>query len=180
MEMTLVPTGFYELPIFKALSREEVDEIGRLANPVDFSDREVLFEQGAPSTHLDIIWEGGVEIARTDLEGDKHVITTIMAKSVVGEMSLMNGQGRSCTGCAVGKTRSYRIRREDFMGLLDLGSLAAYKVTYNLAQVMSGRLRTVDDQLVALMQQRQEQGAEHSRAAEFSDFRQKLFNEWVF
>lgn len=180
MEMTLVPVGFYDLPIFKSLTRDEVDEIGRLAMPLNFRDGEVLFREGHPSNHLDIIWEGAVEIAREDHEGVKQVITVIHAKGVVGEMSLMSGQGRSCTGVAVGATRSYRIRREDFVNLLERGSLAAYKVTYNLAQVMSGRLRTVDAQLVELMHQQQEHAAEQDKHGEFSDFRKKLFNEWVF
>jgi CRP-like cAMP-binding protein len=180
MEMTLVPVGFYDLPIFKALSREEVDEIGRLATPVTFGDGEALFIEGHASAHMDIIWEGGVEISRQDHLGAKQVITTIHAKGVVGEMSLMSGSGRSCTGVAVGSTRSYRIRREDFNALLDRGSLAAYKVTYNLAQVMSGRLRTVDAQLIELLHERKEHAAENDRAAEFSDFRQKLFTEWAF
>lgn len=180
MEMTLVPVGFYDLPIFKGLGREEVDEIGRLAMPQNFSDSEVLFREGHPSNHLDIIWEGAVQIARQDNEGATQVITTIHAKGVVGEMSLMSGQGRSCTGTAVGSTRSYRIRREDFMALLDRGSLAAYKVTYNLAQVMSGRLRTVDAQLVELLHKQQEQDAEQGKQAEFADFRKKLFSEWAF
>jgi CRP-like cAMP-binding protein len=180
MEMTLVPVDFYDLPIFKSLSREEVDEIGRLATPVSFADGEALFNEGHGSAHVDIIWEGAVEISRADHQGAKQVITTIHAKGVVGEMSLMSGSGRSCTGVAVGSTRSYRIRREDFVALLDRGSLAAYKVTYNLAQVMSGRLRSVDAQLIQLMHERQEQAAEADRAEEFSDFRQKLFTEWAF
>lgn len=177
MEMTLVPVGFYDLSLFKGLSREEVDEIGRLATLVSFSDGEALFLEGHPSTHLDVIWEGAVEIARETNQGDRQVIATIHAKGVVGEMSLMSGQGRSCTGTAVGATRSYRIRREDFMALLDRGSLAAYKVTYNLAQVMSTRLRNVDAQLIELLHK---QEAEQDKAGEFSDFRDKLFNEWVF
>jgi CRP-like cAMP-binding protein len=180
MEMTLVPVDFYDLPIFKALSREEVDELGRLATPVSFADGEVLFEEGHASAHMDIIWEGGVQISRRDPQGANHVIATINAKGVVGEMSLMSSSGRSCTGVAVGATRSYRIRREDFNALLERGSLAAYKVTYNLAQVMSGRLRSVDAQLIELMHERQEHAAETDRAAEFSDFRQKLFTEWAF
>ena len=177
MEMTLVPVQFYDLPIFKSLSREEVDEIGRLATAVSFRDGETLFEEGQPSTVLDIIWEGAVQISR-DTRGQQQPIATIAAKGVVGEMSLMSGQGRSCTGVAVGATRSYRIRREDFMGLLDRGSLAAYKVTYNLAQVMSARLRSVDTQLVELLHQRQEQ--ESGQHEELSDFRKTLFNEWAF
>ncbi|MNL83615.1 hypothetical protein D3C87_2113110 [compost metagenome] len=73
----------------------------------------------------------------------------------------------------------FRIRREDFVELLDRGSLAAYKVIYNLGQVMSGRLRSVDEKLVELLNQREE-AEQAGPSEEFSDFRKKLFTEWAF
>lgn len=179
MEMTLVPTGFYDLPIFKTLTNAEVDEIGRLAHPMTFKAGEEIFAEKNSSANLDIIWEGEVEISKRDSEGDKRVIAVIHAKSVVGEMSLMSGTGRSCTGVAVSDVKLFRIRREDFEELLNLGSLAAYKVIYNLGQVMSGRLRSVDEKLVELLNQ-QEDAEQSGPTEEFSDFRKKLFTEWAF
>ncbi len=73
----------------------------------------------------------------------------------------------------------YRIRREDFMEQCNNGSLAAYKVVFNLAQVMSSRLRSVDEKLVELLNQQDEVAVE-VRDSEFSDFRKKLFTEWAF
>ncbi|HEY9721595.1 MAG TPA: cyclic nucleotide-binding domain-containing protein [Oscillatoriaceae cyanobacterium] len=179
MEMTLVPLGFYELPIFKSLTPAEVDEIGRLAMPVNFEKGEVLFRENSPSNHVDIVWEGAVEICKHDREGVRRTIAIVGAKSVVGETSLMSALDRSCTGIAVTDVQSYRIRREDFVALLDRGSLAAYKVIYNLAQVLSGRLRTVDEKLVEMMHERPAAEGE-ARHQEFSDFGRKLFTEWAF
>ena len=179
MEMTLVPSEFYELPIFKTLSRDEVDEIGRLAHPMAFKAGEEIFREKSQTNHLDIIWEGAVEISKMDSEGDNRVITVIQAKSVVGEMSLMSGLGRSCSGVAVTDAKIFRIRREDFVELLDKGSLGAYKVIHNLAQVMSGRLRSVDEKLVELLNQKEE-AEQEQQSEEFSDFRKKLFTEWAF
>jgi CRP/FNR family transcriptional regulator, cyclic AMP receptor protein len=178
MEMTLVPTGFYELPIFKTLTTDEVDEIGRLAHPMTFQAGEVIFEEKSLANCLDIVWEGDVTISKRDPEGENRPIAIIHAKSVVGEMSLMSGLGRSCSGVATTDVKLFRIRRDDFVGLLDRGSLAAYKVIYNLAQVMSGRLRAVDEKLVDLLNQRED--AEQEQTEEFSDFRKKLFTEWTF
>ena len=74
----------------------------------------------------------------------------------------------------------YGERREDFVQLLDRGSLAGYKVIYNLAQVMSGRLRAVDEKLVDLLNQREELVQTEQQTEEFAQFRQKLFTEWTF
>ena len=86
---------------------------------------------------------------------------------------------RSCTGTAVSDVKLFRIRREDFAELLDRGSLAAYKVIHNLAQVMSGRMRSVDEKLVELLNQ-QEDAEQSAQSEEFSEFRKKLFTEWAF
>lgn len=180
MEMTLVPAGFYELPIFKTLSREEVDEIGRLAHPMTFTAGEEVFAEKAVANNLDIVWEGDVRISKRDPDGEDRPIAIVHAGSVVGEMSLMSGLGRSCSGVAVTDVKIFRIRREDFVQLLDRGSLAAYKVIYNLAQVMSGRLRAVDEKLVDLLNQREELAQTEQQTEEFAQFRQKLFTEWTF
>jgi CRP-like cAMP-binding protein len=175
MEMTLVPIEFYELPLFKTLSRAEVEEIGRLAQPLHFQAGEVIFRERSSANHLDLVWEGSVRITKADRDGADRPIALIQARSVVGEMSLMSGLDRSCTGVAATDVALYRIRREDFVELLDRGSLAAYKVIFNLAQVMSTRLRSVDEKLVDLLGQQPQAVSE-----EFSEFRQKLFTEWAF
>lgn len=177
MEMTMVPQGFYELPIFAGLSHVEVDEIGRLAEPYRFQGGEKVFEENAPSNNLDILWEGSIAISKRDGDGDARPIAVVQAKSVVGELSLMMGGGRSATGVAVGDVAVYRISREDFNALLDNGSLAAYKVVHNLGKLMSARLRAVDAKLVELLNQQADQVDKDS---ELGDFRKKLFTDWGF
>lgn len=175
--MTLVPSGFYELPIFAGLAPTEVDEIGRLAEPFRFNAGDKVFEENAPSNNLDILWEGSISISKKDADGDSRPIAVVQAKSVVGELSLMMGGGRSATGVAVGEVAIYRISREDFNALLERGSLAAYKVVHNLGKLMSARLRAVDSKLVELLNQQADQ---MDKDSELGDFRKKLFTEWGF
>lgn len=177
--MTLVPVEFYDLAIFKGMEREEVDAIGRLANPLNFSKGDTLFAEKNAANYLDIVWEGAVEIRKNDKDGEARLITVINAPGVIGEMSLMSGQTRSCTGVAVTDVKLYRIRREDFMAEIERGSLAAHKVVFNLATVMSARLRSVDEKLVELLNQ-QDEVTVVVQDNEFSDFRKKLFTEWAF
>lgn len=179
MEMTLVPVGFYDLAIFQGLTRDEVDAIGRLANPMNFEKGDLLFQERNAANYLDIVWSGAVEIRKNDRDGEARVITVIQAPGVIGEMSLMSGQQRSCTGVALSDVALYRIRREDFMAEIARGSLAAHKVVFNLAQVMSTRLRHVDEKLVELLNQ-QDEITVNVQGSELSDFRHKLFNEWAF
>lgn len=179
MEMTMVPVGFYELALFKGLTRQEVESMGRLAQPLSFAKGELLFEERCSANYLDILWSGAVEIRKNDREGDARVITVIQAPGVIGEMSLMSGQHRSCSGIAVVDVSLYRIRRDDFMGEIAQGSLAAHKIVFNLAELMSARLRSVDEKLVDLLNQ-QDDVAVQVHGGDLSDFRNKLFNEWAF
>jgi CRP-like cAMP-binding protein len=179
VEMTLVPVGFYDLGIFQGMTRDEVDAIGRLANPMNFSKGDAIFEEGNAANHLDIVWSGAVEIRKSDRDGEARVITVINAPGVIGEMSLMSGEPRTCTGAAVTDVALYRIRREDFMEQIQKGSLAAHKVVFNLAQLMSGRLRGVNEKLVELLNQQDEVSVQVG-GSEISDFRRKLFTEWAF
>ncbi|MEB3329872.1 MAG: cyclic nucleotide-binding domain-containing protein [Candidatus Sericytochromatia bacterium] len=179
MEMTLVPVGFYDLALFQGLSRDEVDAIGRLANPMNFSKGDTLFLEGNAANQLDIVWEGAVEIRKNDRDGEARLITVIQAPGVIGEMSLMSGEPRTCTGAALTDVALYRIRREDFMAEIQRGNLAAHKVVYNLAQVMSARLRGVNEKLVELLNQ-QDEVTVNVQGSEISDFRRKLFTEWAF
>ncbi|MEB3223819.1 MAG: cyclic nucleotide-binding domain-containing protein [Candidatus Sericytochromatia bacterium] len=179
MEMTLVPVGFYDLAIFQGLTRDEVDAIGRLANPMNFSKGDMLFQERNAANYLDIIWAGAVEIRKNDRDGEARVITVIQAPGVIGEMSLMSGEPRTCTGAAITDVVLYRIRREDFMAEIAKGNLAAHKVVFNLAQLMSARLRGVNEKLVELLNQQDDVSVQVG-GSEISDFRRKLFNEWAF
>lgn len=175
----MVPPGFYDLPLFKRLTREEVESIGRLAQPMSFSKGELIFQERCSANYLDILWSGAVEIRKNDREGDARVITVIHAPGVIGEMSLMNGQQRSCSGVAVLDVSLYRIKRDDFMSEIEDGNLAAHKVVFNLAELMSTRLRLVDEKLVELLNQ-QDDVTVQVQGGDLSEFRKKLFSEWAF
>lgn len=179
MEMMMVPVGFYDLALFKGLTRQEVETIGALAQPLNFAKGDLLFEERCPANYLDILWSGAVEIRKNDREGDARVITVIQAPGVIGEMSLMSGQHRSCSGVALVDVSLYRIRREDFMSEIARGNLSAHKVVFNLAELMSARLRSVDEKLVDLLNQ-QDDVALQVHGGDLSDFRKKLFDEWAF
>jgi hypothetical protein len=73
MEMTMVPAGFYELAIFKGLTRDEVEQIGRLANPMHFGKGNLIFQEQNAANYLDIIWEGAVEIRKNDKDGEARL-----------------------------------------------------------------------------------------------------------
>lgn len=168
--------NFYELPIFGGLTRGEVDELVAHARRVTFNAGDVVFTEGVDSPCLDLIQEGELEISKRDADGHDRAFASIGVNSVVGELSMMTGSKRSCTGRALSPLVVYRIEHADFQALLDQQLPAAFKVVRNLASVLATRLRNVDDKLISLMRGE----VPTSKGAEFSHFRNRLFTEWGF
>lgn len=168
--------NFYERPIFAGLTKAEVDELVSHAKRLSFAPGDVIFAEGLDNPCLDLIHEGELEISKRDADGHDRAFASIGVNSVVGELSLMTGSKRTCTGRALSPLVLYRISHADFEALLDSNTPAAFKVVRNLASVLATRLRNVDDKLIALM--RGEQPT--SKGAEFSHFRNRLFTEWGF
>lgn len=158
---------FYDLKLFARLTRDEINQLASIAVPLQFKQGEMLFEEGTPGNALYILWAGEIEIRKAD-----HVITQLTAKTVCGEMSLLAGGERSCSGVALSDLQVFKIKREHFLELLEAGSIAAYKVIYNLSQELSNRLRKMNDKVVQL--------PDGHDVQEFSHLKDKLLKEWSF
>lgn len=162
-----ITQDFYELKLFSRLTRDEINQLASIAVPLNFKKGELLFEEGTPGTALYILWQGDIEIRKAD-----RLITTLTAKTVCGEMSLLSGGERSCSGLALSDLEVYKVKRDHFLDLLDQGSIAAYKVIYNLSQELANRLRKMNDKVVQL--------PDGSSTKEFANLKDKLLKEWAF
>lgn len=162
-----ITQDFYELKLFSRLMRDEINQLASIAVPLKYKRGELLFEEGTPGNALYILWQGDIEIRKAD-----RLITHLNAKTVCGEMSLLSGGERSCSGVAVSDLEVYKIKREHFLDLLNQGSLAAYKVIYNLSQELTSRLRMMNDKVVQL--------PDGTNTKEFANLKDKLLKEWAF
>lgn len=171
-----IPTEFYELSIFRSMSREMIDQIAAVAEPQRFRDGERVFVEHDPITALYLITRGSVRVTKGDGGGREREITVIPTGMVVGEMSLLAGTTRSCSGYALDDVEVYKIAGVDFHQLLDHDSLAAHRMVLNLSKLMASRMRAMDEKMVQLLDQSE---TEHSHQ-ELADLREKLFTEWAF
>jgi CRP-like cAMP-binding protein len=167
---------FNSFLLFRALTPEMVGEIAAIAAPMHFGDGEVVFIEREKETALFLIAQGSIRVAKEDSSGRSREITVIPAGSVCGEMSLLAGMARSCSGFAVGEVMVYKITRTAFYDLLNRDNAAAHKTLLGLCELMGGRMRVMDEQMVRLLDQQDQE----SPRAEMADLRDKLFNEWAF
>jgi CRP-like cAMP-binding protein len=172
---------FKQVPIFSQyLSESEVARILRITQDVTFTKDEPIFSPGEPNNGFFIIINGRVEIRIPEGDdGGYSLIATLGNRSVFGEMSFLGDRPRSAWAVATVGTSLSHIDGVAFRKLLDDGDLAAYKVVHNFAQLISTRLRQVEDELLQVLD---ELGGtkRDDKLAELQEFRQKLFQEWSF
>ena len=137
---------------FTAISRE-LDE-------QRFGPGEVILEDEAEGDSLFLIAQGRVRISKHDRQGTETLLALLHPGDFFGELELIDGRPRSARVTAVDDCVVCSLRRQAFERVLHDSSALAYR----LLQVLSVRLRTVDNQFVAALErQTEETGKEIGR-----------------
>jgi len=146
--------------VFKNLEAEQILKLLAICRKVTFpAGRDILVE-GEVGDTMYIMMEGTVEIIKrlviTDDEGNddgrNKVFTRLDASThaVFGEMALLESQRRTATVRAVTDCVLFEIRKDDFLRLAEEDNLIGYRVAFNLARIVSARLRKADEETVKL------------------------------
>lgn len=109
-------------PTVKALSslkkiNELSDELKLNLKIIELKPHEPLFLQGDIGDSLYMLVQGRVEIRRRHDDGQETLIDTLTAGSIVGEMALLNRQGRTASVIAIEHCHLWRLDIEDFLKL---------------------------------------------------------------
>jgi len=102
------------VPLFAALSKRDLEELGTLADEVDIADGRVLTRQGETGNEFFVVLDGAVEV---DVNG--NVISTLGKGDFLGEIALVDGKPRTATTRAVGPTRLLVVGHQQFHQLMD-------------------------------------------------------------
>ncbi|MDD5170291.1 MAG: cyclic nucleotide-binding domain-containing protein [Syntrophales bacterium] len=147
--------------VFKDISPEYIRNILDIARRVTFSAGQEIVKEGDSGDTMYIMLTGTVEVIKSlvikDLEdeqdGDKNkVFTRLNAENhaVFGEMSLLEVMKRTATIKAVTECTLYEIKKDDFLALAENNYELAYRVSMNLARIVSARLRKADEETIKL------------------------------
>lgn len=140
--------SFRKVPIFRALSDDEMYEIIRLCHVHRFAPGHVLFRQREHGESAFIIESGQIEIT-VESEGQREVIATLGPSEVLGELSLIEPGVRSATAIVSEAVVVYELRGAEFQKLRDALNPAAYKVLRALSRIVCQRLRGVNERIEA-------------------------------
>ncbi len=167
-----------DVPLFRHLNDEELEELEELLEPAGFEAGETIFEEGGPEERLYVITSGTVEVHKTVLPGRRQHLATVEAPSVVGEMGLLTEPRATASVEARSRVAAYGIDRDRFLEMLDDDSPAACKVVYEIGRTLAGRMARTDESIAGIIAQ-----LERARADDFTDFeifQDRLIREWSF
>ncbi len=108
----------HRVPLLNGLPPQDIQRVADVANEQDFTDGEVICEQGEAGDEMYVIISGEVRImVQNENEAPKEIARRKVG-DVVGEMSIISGDARIATMIASGDTRALCLDRLSFEGLL--------------------------------------------------------------
>jgi CRP/FNR family transcriptional regulator, cyclic AMP receptor protein len=167
-----------DVPLFRHLNPEELEELEELLEPAGFEAGETIFEEGGPEERLYVITSGTVEVHKMVLPGRRQHLATIRAPTVVGEMGLLTEPRAAASVEARTRVEAYSIDRDSFLEMLDADSPAACKVIYEIGRTLADRMARTDESIAGIIAQLESAGVDDF--TDFEVFQDRLIREWSF
>ncbi len=138
------------IPLFADVNDEDLTAVASLLIERRFPKNKTIVEEGLPGDYMYVVREGRVKVTKLSGDGREKILEMLDQGSFFGELSLLDGAPRSASVKTLTDTRILALSRNDFLKLLrDSPDLAMAVI-----QVLTGRLRQMDDQASSLSFQR--------------------------
>ena len=141
--MSARPEILEGIPFFQTLDGDERAAVAALMKEARFTSGATIFREKEPGGVLYVIKGGKVELSVTGEDGAKVMVDILAPGEFFGEMSLLDGEGRSTSAVAAEDVEAYSLSREEFLGLLRRRADVALDVMSALAR----RMRKTDELL---------------------------------
>lgn len=134
------------IPLFKHLKDIQLKEIAARCKSAQFRKGEVIFHKTDLSTDLYIVNSGKVKAVLADEEGGEILLAHFEKGAFFGELSLIDGKGRSATMVGDSDGELAILKKDVFLDLLYKDP----KIAVELMVTLVDRLRKADDLIESL------------------------------
>jgi CRP/FNR family transcriptional regulator/CRP/FNR family cyclic AMP-dependent transcriptional regulator len=135
-------TPLREIPLFSSLSDDELRAIARKARRVRFAKGQVMFQEGDDGSHMLAVLLGRVKVSLAVASHQEIVLNIVEPPDTLGELSVIDGRGRSASATALEETECLSLTRAH---VLEVVRNHAH-VAELLLQEVTRRLRDSTDQ----------------------------------
>lgn len=134
------------IPLFRHLKEQQIKDIAMRCRHKLFKKGEVVFYKTDQGTDLYIVLSGRLKAILTDQGGDEIVLAIFDKGAFFGELSLLDGRGRSATISADTDSELAVLSKSDFLELVSRDPRIAVELMITLVE----RLRKADELIESL------------------------------
>lgn len=134
------------IPLFRHLKEQQIKDIATRCRHKLFKKGEVVFYKTDQGTDLYIVLSGRLKAILTDQGGDEIVLAIFDKGAFFGELSLLDGRGRSATISADTDSELAVLSKSDFLELVSRDPRIAVELMITLVE----RLRKADELIESL------------------------------
>jgi CRP/FNR family transcriptional regulator len=142
-------TSFDNIPLFNGLSKDEINEIMKIALESSFKKGDVIFYEHTKGHELFILAEGSVSIQLVAIpEEDKIPVLTLMPGDIFGELAIIDSGPRSATAVCNEDIRVMLINKNDLEALFEKNNHLGMVIYRNISLIVCDRIRRTNVKLV--------------------------------
>ncbi|HIM73985.1 MAG TPA: Crp/Fnr family transcriptional regulator [Candidatus Marinimicrobia bacterium] len=134
------------VPIFTALSDSDLNRIASKMVSRDYEKGQMILLEESTGETFFIITSGTVKVTRLSDDGREVILALLGGSDFFGEMSLLDGEGRSANIVANEDAEVMTLSRRDFLECLETYP----KIAIALLEELAVRLRKSDQQIESL------------------------------
>lgn len=127
--------------LFKNLSEDVLREIAPYINYREYKKGRVIFFEGDTGRVMYLVKNGKVEVFKRKNEGEEVLLAIFGPGDFFGEMALIEESTRSATCRAQEDSELLLFTHRAFLDLIEERPKAAAKLIFEIAKVLSSRLR---------------------------------------
>ncbi len=138
-----------DIEIFKGLTPDELQSIRQLTAEEIYENRQKVFEEGDSALKLYMLVEGEVEIKKwVDNKSRQVVVDTVTPGKIFGWSALTEPRTLTASAWTTKPTRFIIFSNGKLRKLFEKNTRIGYVVMFNLAHVISQRLRQTSEHLL--------------------------------
>jgi CRP/FNR family transcriptional regulator, cyclic AMP receptor protein len=131
------------VPLFASLDSKATARLGQYLTIHDYPNSASIFRNGDPGDAMYLIDLGKVRISITDADGQVVTLAELGSGEFFGEMSMLDGRGRSANATVIQNARLAKLTRDDFLSFMKSDP----RIALELLTALTLRLRRTDDLL---------------------------------
>lgn len=138
------------VPMFQNLDVDSVKELATASSMSELDDSDLLFNEGEEATEVYLVIKGSVRLTCDTGDGPSIVVGYAQAGDVLGEMAIIDPAPRSATARAAENAVVLHVPADEMNAFLDKGHPVAQVLLVAIRQMMTHRIRILNERIGAL------------------------------